>query len=139
MEWVLSKPLKDIELLIKYEKEHKITFPESYVEIIAHYNYGRPRPNVFNTFMTNQRIAKALLSFDEKHPENMWGTLKSLAKQLPSDVYPFMIDQFGNYICFYYDPLLTLPSVVFFNLEYQRIEGVADDFNGFLLSLYSLS
>lgn len=138
MNWVLTKPLENIQSLKEFEEKYTIKFPESYIEIVKDNNYGRPRPNVFDTEQTKERIAKALLSLDKKHAENIWDTTKALAKQLPADIYPFMIDQFGNYICFYYDPLFDAPTIVFFELESQMVEKIADTFEQFITLFYEL-
>ncbi len=138
MEWVLTKPLENIQLLKEFEEKNSIQFPKSYIEVVANNNYGRPRPNIFDTDQTKERIAKALLSFDKNHSENIWDTYDAVVKQLPADVYPFMIDQFGNYVCFYYDPLLDTPSIIFFDLERQKVEKVADTFERFITLFYEL-
>lgn len=138
VEWVLSKSLENKEAIKEFETKHQIQFPNSYVEVVKKYNNGRPRPNVFDTEKNEERVAKSLLSFDTGHKENMWETYKALYKQLPSDVFPFMIDQFGDYICFFYDPLLDEPSIVFWNLENQQIEKIAPSFEKFLNQFYSI-
>lgn len=138
MMWVLTKPLENMQLLKEFEGKYSIEFPKSYVEVVTNYNYGRPRPNVFDTDQTKERIAKALLSFDKNHLENIWDTYDAVVKQLPADVYPFMIDQFGNFVCFYYDPLLDTPSIIFFELEGQKVEKIADTFEQFITLFYEI-
>ena len=81
--------------------------------IVKEYNFGRPRPNVFDTQITKERVAKALLSFEPGHAENIWDMYTSLKKQLPADVIPFMIDQFGNFVCFYFDSLAEEAEICF--------------------------
>lgn len=139
MEWVLSKPLLNKDMINKFETKHQIQFPKNYVEVVCESNNGRPRPNVFDTEKDKERVAKSLLSFDSSHKENIWDTYNAMYKQLPSDVFPFMIDQFGNYVCFYYDPLMEEPTIVFWNLEEQQIEGVASSFEDFLNQFYSIT
>ncbi|MCM3024406.1 SMI1/KNR4 family protein [Heyndrickxia ginsengihumi] len=138
MKWVLTKPLENMQLLKEFEEKNSIQLPKCFIDVVMNNNYGRPRPNIFDTDQTKERIAKALLSFDKKHSENIWDTYYAVEKQLPADVYPFMIDQFGNYVCFYYDPLLDTPSIIFFDLESQKVEKVADTFEQFLTVFYEL-
>lgn len=138
MKWVLTKPLENMQLLKAFEEKNSIQLPKSFIEVVMNNNYGRPRPNIFDTDQTKERIAKALLSFDRKHSENIWDTYDAVVKQLPADVYPFMIDQFGNYVCFYFDPLLDSPSIIFFDLESQKVEKVADTFEEFIALFYEL-
>jgi hypothetical protein len=89
-------------------------------------------------------VAKALLSFDKTHPDNIWDTYDHLKGRLPNGVIPFMSDQFGNYICFDYRSSNN-PPVVFWDHELSEsnpnksIIHVADGYIGFLDSLYSLS
>lgn len=138
MKWVLSKALENQEIIGKFETQHQIHFPKLYVEVVKEYNNGRPRPNVFGAKGNKEYIAKSLLSFDSNHKENIWETYSALHKQLPSGVFPFMVDQFGNYICFFYDPLLEEPSIVFWNLENQQVEKVASSFEDFINQFYSI-
>ncbi|MDT0160658.1 SMI1/KNR4 family protein [Bacillus sp. AG4(2022)] len=138
MKWVLTKPLENRHSLKEFEEKNGIQFPKSFTEVALNNNYGRPRPNVFDTIKTKERIAKALLSFDKKHSENIWETYNAVVKQLPADVYPFMIDQFGNYVCFYYDPLVDAPSIIFFDLESQKVEKIAETFEQFITLFYEI-
>ncbi|GEK31853.1 SMI1/KNR4 family protein [Kurthia zopfii] len=138
MNWVLVKPLKKLELINEFEQKNNITFPKSFVEVVQKYNLGRPRPNVFDTNKSKERIAKCLLSFDTENKENIWDMYSYLKKQLPEDVIPFMVDQFGNFICFYFDALTSEVSVVFWDVENQQIEKVADSFEIFISNLYEL-
>lgn len=138
MNWVLVKPLTDLELITEFEKKHNISFPKSYVEVVKENNLGRPRPNVFDTDKSKERIAKCLLSFEPEHKENIWDIYSTLKKQLPSDVIPFMVDQFGNFICFYFDVLSEEASIVFWNVESLQIEKVAETFAEFINRFYEL-
>lgn len=138
MNWVLAKPLKNLDLINKFEQRYNVKFPDSYINVVKENNFGRPRPNVFDTEISQERIAKGLLSFEPEHRENMWDIYSILKKQLPSDVIPFMVDQFGNFICFYFDILSEEASVVFWNVETLQIEKVAETFDEFINSLYEL-
>ena len=69
MNWVLTKPLKNLELIHEFEQKHKIQFPASYVNLVKKHNLERPRPNVFDTNLAKERVAKSLLSFDTSTSE----------------------------------------------------------------------
>lgn len=138
MNWVLTKPLKNLELIHEFEQKHKIQFPASYVNLVKKHNLGRPRPNVFDTNLAKERVAKSLLSFDTAHSENIWEMYSALIKQLPADVIPFMVDQFGSFVCFYFDSLSDEATIVFWNVETQQIENVADSFDEFIAQFYEL-
>lgn len=136
--WVLTKPLKNLDLVNEFENKYQIKFPESYKSIVKENNFGRPRPNIFDTEKSEERIAKCLLSFELEHKENIWDMYFMLKKQLPSDVIPFMVDQFGNFICFYFDVLLEEANIVFWNVETMKIEKIAETFEEFIKKLYEL-
>lgn len=138
MEWVLVKPLKSEQLIQNFEEKHDIEFPSSYRDIVTDHNNGRPRPNVFDTQDSKERVAKSLLSFDPEAKESIWGTYDTMSGRLPADTIPFMIDQFGNYVCFYYDSLKEEPAIVFWDEESQSIEKVSETFTTFLGLFYEL-
>lgn len=138
MEWVLVKPLKNEKMIQDFEEKNDIQFPKSYKEIVKEHNNGRPRPNVFDTKDSKERVAKSLLSFEPEAKESIWGTYDTMSDRLPPDTFPFMIDQFGNYVCFYYDPLKDEPTVVFWDEELQKSEKVSETFTTFLSSFYEL-
>ena len=138
MNWVLIKPLENANLVHDFEKKYRITFPKSYIEVVKNNNLGRPRPNVFDTAASKERIAKCLLSFDPQHQENIWDLTVTLKKQLPPDVIPFMVDQFGNYICFYFDILSEEANIVFWDVESQKVDKVAETFEEFVNRFYEV-
>lgn len=138
MEWVLVKPLKNNKLIQDFQEKHSIEFPKVYKDVVVENNNGRPRPNVFDTRDTKERVAKALLSFDPESKENIWDTFNSTSNHLPADMFPFMIDQFGNYVCFFYDPLKEEPTIVFWDEELQNVEKISETFALFLNCFYEL-
>ncbi|WP_214850699.1 SMI1/KNR4 family protein [Exiguobacterium sp. s193] len=125
MEWILSKPLESDTNIRDYERKYGIELPSRLIDLIRAHNGGRPRPNVFDTKITKERIAKSLLSFNPSSVDNIWDTTENMRQRLPRDYYPFMIDQFGNYICLYYDPLVEVPAIMFWDEELQLEEGIA--------------
>lgn len=139
--WILTKDLIDESQMKKFESEHGITFPPEYKECVLKNNGGRPRPNVFDSSNRKELVAKALLSFERTHLDNIWDTYENLRERLPEGVIPFMSDQFGNYICFDFRNS-NIPSVVFWDHEQSHsnsdksIIPIADGFMEFLNSLY---
>ncbi|WP_238240454.1 SMI1/KNR4 family protein [Exiguobacterium acetylicum] len=136
MEWILSKPLESEENIRDYEQKYGIELPSRLIALIREHNGGRPRPNVFDTRVTKERVAKSLLSFNPSSIDNIWDTTANMRQRLPHDYYPFMIDQFGNYICLYYDPLLDVPAVVFWDEEAQTEEEITSSFDEYLDVFY---
>jgi len=141
--WILSKILEDQSAITRFEEKYGIKFPEEFKSIVRQFNGGRPRPNIFDSTQRKELVAKALLSFNESHTENIWDTYESLKTRLPKNIIPFLTDQFGNYICFDYRNT-TIPTIVLWDHEkafsyYQdAIIYVEDTFESFLASLYSI-
>ncbi|WEA45441.1 SMI1/KNR4 family protein [Priestia aryabhattai] len=143
VKWILTKKLEKTEELNRFEQTYSIKFPVQFKEIVLENNAGRPRPNVFDSSERTELVAKALLSFDSSHPDNIWDTYQHVKGRLPNDIVPFMSDQFGNYVCFDYQ-YSKKPAVVFWDHELSQfnpnksVGEVADDFEEFLNCLYSL-
>jgi hypothetical protein len=141
--WILTKPLANENQFANFEETHGITFPADFKADVLENNNGRPRPNVFDSRNRKELVAKALLSFDTAHPDNIWDTYDYLKERLQNGVMPFMSDQFGNYICFDYR-FANNPSIVFWDHELSEanpsksISLVADGYSEFLDCLYSL-
>ncbi|MFB5089472.1 SMI1/KNR4 family protein [Psychrobacillus sp. PGGUH221] len=140
MEWILQKPLQSLQEVKRFEEKYEVKFPKSFNDVVIAYNAGRPRPNVFDTTTKKEIVAKALLSFDAHHLENIWETTSNLQKRLPANIIPFMSDQFGNYICFEFDPLEDEPLVVFWHHELglDQVQQVAPTFRQFLANFYGI-
>lgn len=140
MKWVLTKALEKQAYIKEFEQKYNVSFPKAFTDVVKENNAGRPRPNVFDSEKNKEYIAKGLLSFDPKHKENIWSTYETLEQRLPANVIPFMMDQFGNYLCFFFDPLEYEPSIVFWKheLDDDQLEKVADNFNDLLSGFYEL-
>lgn len=136
MEWILSKPLESETNIHDYERKYEIELPSRLIDLIREHNGGRPRPNVFDTKVTKERVAKSLLSFNTSSVDNIWDTTANMRQRLPHGYYPFMIDQFGNYICLYYDPLLDVPAIMFWDEELQLEEKVAESIEDMIKKFY---
>ncbi|CAM4168887.1 SMI1/KNR4 family protein [Bacillus paramycoides] len=142
--WIMSKPLRDEKEVSRFENMLGIVLPEDYKVCVDYNNAGRPRPNVFDTAHRKELVAKALLSFDQSHVENIWTTYENLKNQLPKLIVPFMSDQFGNYICFDYRTSNEITVVLWdHELSHQNItEGIiyiANSFSEFVEGLYELN
>lgn len=141
MKWVLEKPLETLDEVHRFEKQYAIKFPEGFIDVVSKYNAGRPRPNVFDSLEEKELIAKSLLSFNVTHLDNIWDTTLNLKKRFPINIIPFMLDQFGNYVCFEFDPLEEEPLIVFWHHE-QEMEGfqkVANKFDEYLAMFYEIN
>lgn len=141
--WILKKPLVNKQQVANFEEKYHINFPSDFTKTVYENNGGRPRPNVFDSTVRKELVAKSLLSFDKDHMDNIWETYDSLKENLPYGIIPFMSDQFGNYICFDYRNN-EIPNVVFWDRELSNINSknsfinVKDNFTNFLNSLYEI-
>lgn len=138
MNWILVKNLSNSEIINDFEKKYEIEFPDSFKEIVRHYNGGRPRPNTFDSVETKERVVKGLLSFNKQDRENIWDTYENLKERLPNRVFPIISDPFGNYICMAFNATSKESIIVFWNHETSELENVANNFSGFLKLLYEL-
>ncbi|GEN81840.1 SMI1/KNR4 family protein [Sporosarcina luteola] len=140
MKWVLEKELKDDHAIERFEKLYGYKLPNDYKKVVKKHNAGRPRPNVFDTATRKELVAKSLLSYDEEHLDNIWSTYQNLKNRLPANALPFMGDQFGNYICFMFDPLEDEPTIVFWQHELgsESVQVIASNFEEFLQGFYEI-
>ena len=126
-EWRYKKPLTDESAIGRLEGEWGFAMPASYVNTVKAYNGGRPPVGVFDTDITQERTIKSFLSLNSTDAENVYKACGVVSK-IRSDVVPFGMDNFGNYICFN----KADGKVVFLVFETGEIEFIAEDFERFL-------
>lgn len=132
MEWKYVKALKSAELISEYEKKTGYVFDEAFKKCVMENNGGRPAKKVFDTDKTKERELKSFLSFNREDRETVWKILEWNKEELTDKYVPFVIDGFGNLICF--DK--SSKKVVFVNHEDLSVEVIANDFEEFMSGLY---
>ncbi|MFD0942817.1 SMI1/KNR4 family protein [Savagea faecisuis] len=128
MEWKYTIALEDETLIEKFESTYDVKFPASFIQIVKQYNAGYPTPPAYG-----DQEAKALLSFNPTDDESIWEAMKQMQEARVTNVVPFMNDDFGNYICFYEDPLEDEQQIVFIDSERDHsMKVIAENFDAFL-------
>lgn len=128
MEWKYKVALKDDALIEQFEQRYNVQFPQDFKDVVRKNNAGYPTPAVYG-----EREAKALLSFNPTDEESIWEAVEIMQQAAISHFIPFMIDDFGNYIGFYLDPLEDELPVVFMDRENgYNTTLIASDFSAFL-------
>ena len=134
MEWKYVKELKTVDLIDEYEHLVKYGFCDSFRKCVIANNGGRPSKKIFDTDKVKERELKSFLSFNKEDRETVWKIFDWNKDELSDKYVPFGIDNFDNLICFD----ANNDNVIFVNHEDMSIETIADDFDGFMNSLYEL-
>lgn len=134
MNWKYVKALKSKNAIAEFETSYKIRFPDSFKEIVAKYNGGRPENDIYDTDKTKERTIKSILSFNQDDKETIWKINEWSAEVLGDKYVAFAIDHFGNLICF----SKSDRSIIFIDLETLKTENIASDFVSFIDKLYSI-
>lgn len=134
MNWKYVKALKSENAIKEFEVTFKFEFPDSFKEIVANYNGGRPEKDIYDTDKTKERTIKSLLSFNKEDKETIWKIADWNKDELKDDFIAFAIDHFGNLICF----SVSDKSIVFMDMEMLKTESIAKDFSTFLDKLYTV-
>ena len=132
--WKYIHPLSDDGPIAKVEKIFETKLPEDFVRLIKEYNAGYPSMRVFEAGDSKSRVFSNLLSFDEKHDNNVFSTLILLREQGVENILPFAEDPFGNFIGFLKEAE-KLP-IVFLELETNKTVYIADSISFFLEKLH---
>ncbi len=126
-EWRYVKSIGSLSRIEEAEKELGIVFDSEFVSFLKQYNGGRPPISVFDTDKMKERTIKSFLSVNINDTENIYKA-NEVISTVRSDVIPFAIDNFGNYICF----CKADNSIVFLDFETGETEHIADRFEDFL-------
>lgn len=132
MEWKYVKPLSSVDCINEFESLVNYSFPTEFKNCVLHNNGGRPNKRVFDTDVQRERSLKTFLSFNKEDRETIWKILEWNKTQLLDNYIAFAIDNFGNLICF--DK--SKQRIVFYNLESDRVEQIANNFSEFMRGLY---
>lgn len=111
-------------------KQRKVIIPNEFIEFIKETNAATP--SKYNFMLGNtEKVLGAILSFnkDDTDVDSVYSALDCIKK---SNIIPFGIDPFGNYIC--YD--LELNKVVFWDHETDDVISTEKDITSFINELY---
>lgn len=132
MQWKYVKKLKDKESISSVEKTTDYTFPILFKEVVERYNGSRPSTSQIKTSSGRIISIKSLLSFNPEDKETVYDVLVWNKEELGDKFVPFMIDNFGNLICF--DKRNN--HIVFVNHETESVDLVSLDFESFIRDLF---
>lgn len=127
--WKYVKPLKNINAIEKFEKEHSILFPLDLKGILTKFNGGRPSLKYYDTKTERDKEFKTLLSFNEEDIETIY-------KHYPLDssdktLVPFASDPAGNYF------VVKDEKIYLWNHETDSVGYIANSFSDFLSNLHA--
>ncbi len=137
MKWILKESNISNSDIENMEQKLGISFPSDFKEVILKNNGSSPELNVFDTDVSQERVAEYLLSFNQDDKGNILDTYYSIKDRLPEKCIPVMSDPFGNYICFNFSNEDS-PKLYFWDHENNSIEFISDDFTNFLKKLYTI-
>ena len=130
IEWKYKIEVNNTIVLTEIEKERQISFPKDLKDLIIEANAATP--SKYNFMVNNsEKVLGAILSFNrnEADTDSVFTALNAISD---TNLMPFGIDPFGNYICY----SLNNKSVVFWDHETDGIITVSESLSSFLDSLY---
>lgn len=137
MEWYYVSDLKSTDLINEFERLIGYTFCDSFKKFVMQYNGACAHPDGYSTFDTEESVGHLLayfLSFNMEDPAPIWNSRNwdDCGTGMKDEYVVFADTCFGDSIAFDKSD----DSVVFINHETLNVEKIADDFDGFLNSLY---
>lgn len=129
--WKYVKPLKNEKSIELFLINNSIELPQEIIDCIQENNGGRPSPNAFDTDKTNERVFKALLSYNIEDKENIYNVYNNEFKK--KEMFPIASDESGNFICV---DLKSNYEIVLLDHETGKIEFMGDKFFEVLKHLY---
>ena len=130
IEWKYKIEVVNTNVFSEIEKERQISFPKDLKRLIIEANAATP---LKYNFMANnvEKALGAILSFNrnEIDTDSVFTALDSITD---TNLLPFAIDPFGNYICY----SLKDNVIVFYEHETDVITTISKNLSIFLESLY---
>lgn len=130
IEWKYKIEVANTDVFAEIEKERHISFPNELKELIIEANAATPAKYNFMAGSVEKALG-AILSFNRNEADTD-SVFVALSVISDTNLLPFGIDPFGNYICY----SLKDKSVVFWDHETDGITAVSNSLSAFLESLY---
>ena len=134
MNWSFIEPLQNQNLITEFENFVGYKFCESFKTCVINFNGGLPEKEAFYVDERepfNEKVIKTFLSFNKDSKESIWRATEWDNPEQSKIYVPFAIDNFGNLICFNKQN----NSVVFIDLDRDKVYTVANNFDSFMESL----
>ena len=132
--WKRVKTLSDLNSLNKFEKEYRISLPDSLKDFITINNGGRPSLDIIKTETGKEVEIKALLSFNKDDTENIYNVIEYFKKEFNGTIVPIATEPSGDYFCID----ITNGSIVYWEQETDAVTFISKNFNEFIRSLYTI-
>lgn len=128
--WKYKIDVTDSNVFEEIGKEHGISFPAELKDFIL--NTNAATPSKYNFMVgNNERVLGAILSFN-RNESDIDSVFSALSVIDDSNLIPFGIDPFGNYICY----SLKENVVVFWDHETGNVASTGVSLTDFVESLY---
>lgn len=95
--WKYVKPINNSTAIDSFLAEHGINIPADLLEILKHFNGGRPSQKRVLTSAGNEYVFKSLLSYNSTDLETIYNVFPLFEE---STLFPVGSDAAGNFICF---------------------------------------
>lgn len=130
IKWKYKIEVSDTDVFSEIEKQRNVTFPDELKKLIREANAATPEKYNFMAGSI-EKVFGAVLSFNrnESDTDTVFTALSTITD---TNLIPFAIDPFGNYICY----SLNDKKVVFWDHETDGITDISDRLDAFLDSLY---
>lgn len=129
--WVRTKQLNNPMAIKELKSRYGITLSTDLENCIQFYNGAKPRPNTIMLKNGEENDVKALLSYNEGDPENIFKVIEFFVKKYQGSLIPFASDSAGNYYC-------EQGKRIVLWTQNNEILPVCNSFSQFLDSLYEL-
>ncbi len=128
--WKYKIAVTDKDIFKKIEREYGIQIPLELKDFIIENNAATPSKYKFMMGDT-EKVFGAVLSFNDGESD-MDSFFDAISVIENTNIFPFGIDPFGNYICY----VLNSNIIVFWDHETDKLTKVSDSLTNFLTALY---
>ena len=129
--WIRTKQLNNPLAIKELTSKYRITLSIDLENCIRFNNGAKPRPNTIMLKNGEENDVKALLSYNEGDPENIFKVIEFFMKKYQGTLVPFARDSAGNYYC-------EQGKRIVLWTQNNDIIPVCNSFSQFLDSLYEL-
>lgn len=129
--WIRTKQLNNPLVIKELKSKYGIMLSTDLENCIQFNNGAKPRPNIIMLKNGEENDVKALLSYNDGDPENIFNVIEFFAKKYQGALVPFASDSAGNYYC-------EQGKRIVLWTQNNEILPVCNSFSQFLDSLYEL-
>ncbi len=97
--WILGKALSDSAILDRFESKYGMTIPSDLKACILSNNGAYPVPDGIQLANGAKDNVKALLSYEQDDPENIYEVMPFFEKEYGKKLLPFATNESSDYYC----------------------------------------